>query len=769
MNVAQIAHRRWFERFLAILSAFAMFTSLMVMFAPAALAHHPEISAGQICADGVPRITYESVSWKTDGTSGSGHPDIRIEVRVNGSGSWIEVGNGVYNAANDFRFSGSFDATPYFGDSIELRARTVGAWDNGTAGGQTTATSAFVVDLICTRSVTVTANPQVCAVDQQGVAQGAVTFDIAPASGATVQVYTNASFTDPVGGGLGDDVALSLSPGTYYWQATAARGYTVGNPDSGQFTIAPCTASAVVVAGACAINANGAPVGMVQVTIDPDSGATVAVTGTGGPYNFSGVGGSVELAPGSYSWQATAGPGFTLGGQASGTFDIDPCEGEVSVSSGVCTVGNGPLGTVEVGIDPDSSAIVSVYSDSGMTNLVATFTGDGGTAGLAPGTYHWSAAAGTGFALTGDTTGSFTIAPCTTSVTVVSGECVINANGAPLGAARVVIDPDSGATVVISGPGGPYNFSGNGGSQELAPGSYTWVATPGSGFSLTGDGSGSFTIDPCQAAVAVTGACVLDGNVGSGLVTVEISAPGSMTVEVFDGTTLVGSLISSGSLVVPEGKTYTWKATPSSGIAITGADHGTVDIPACSRALEISVSGVCEDDVPLLRWSVTPVNFTATQTTITWLDIDSGDPLYSSVQPLSGEMAWPGAVVGNGKAVDWPGWVYVDKDTKQPVPLGTDGGTWVKGDDGYEETRPSTTLQFDVNPVVLVEVDYPGGEPTCDGPPDEVLGEVIENDGPDLEVLPFTGIDAESLLAASLVLLGSGWILVRSTRRREEG
>jgi hypothetical protein len=59
----------------------------------------------------------------------------------------------------------------------------------------------------------------------------------------------------------------------------------------------------------------------------------------------------------------------------------------------------------------------------------------------------------------------------------------------------------------------------------------------------------------------------------------------------------------------------------------------------------------------------------------------------------------------------------------------------------------------------------------CD---DEVLDEEIDNDHPEdevrgLEVLPFTGIDTWTLFGASIVLLGSGWVLIKSARRREEG
>mgnify|MGYP006196682237 CR=1 FL=1 len=167
-------------------------------------------------------------------------------------------------------------------------------------------------------------------------------INVDPASAATVQVYANSNFTGPVGGPLADDDVLNLVPGTYYWQATAAPGFDLEGTGSGQFSIAPCSASTVVVSGECAVNDNGAALGSVQVTIDPNSGATVVVSGPGGPYNFTGVGGSSELAPGSYSWQATAGPGFSLDGQTSGDFDIAPCEGSVTVTSDACVLGDGP-------------------------------------------------------------------------------------------------------------------------------------------------------------------------------------------------------------------------------------------------------------------------------------------------------------------------------------------------------------------------------------------------------------------------------------------
>ncbi len=766
MIAARITPRRGVERFLAIFSAIAVFASLMVAFAPVALAHHPEISANQVCADGAVKISYESISWKTDGTSGSAHDDIRIEVRVNNSGPWTQVANGAYNAGNNYRFSGTFDAAGYSGQSIVVRARANGAWTNGQGGGETRQTSPILVNLVCSQNVTVTPAPQACAVNQQGAPTGSVSFDINPASGATVRVYTNSNFTGQVGGVLGDDQVLSLAPGTYYWRATAASGYTMSGAASGQFTITPCTASVTVSAGVCAVNGNGAPVAPASVTINPTSGATVVISGPGGPYNFSGTGGNVNLGPGSYSWTATPTGGFSMGGSGSGQFTIDPCETSTIVVSGQCAVNaNGaPLGSVTVTIDPASGATVVISGPGGPYN----FSGTGGTVSLAPGTYSWTATPGKGFSISGPGSGQFEIDPCTSAVTLSPAACQV-VGGVPVGSVTVSIDPSSGATVIVTGPGGPFAFSGSGGSENLTPGSYTWEATAADGFTLTGATSGSFTIEPCAASVSVSGSCLLDGNAGSGLI--EVTIGGSATVEIFDGTTLVDTLTTSGTITVAEGKTYTWAASAGSGFDLVGAASGEVDIEACSRLLDIEVSGVCLNDVPYLTWTVKPIGFTATETTITWLDIDSSNALHSSVEALSGTMVWPGAVVGsNGKAVDWPGWVFVDKATKQPVPLGTEGGTWVKGADGFENTRPETLIQFEVNPTATVEVDYPGGEPTCSGPPDEVLDEEIENDtdsNDDPDVLPFTGVDAGSMLAVAAVLLGSGWVLVRSARRLE--
>jgi hypothetical protein len=87
-------------------------------------------------------------------------------------------------------------------------------------------------------------------------------------------------------------------------------------------------------------------------------------------------------------------------------------------------------------------------------------------------------------------------------------------------------------------------------------------------------------------------------------------------------------------------------------------------------------------------------------------------------------MLWPGAVLDGGVVVDWPGWLFVDPDTLSEVPLGTEGGIWIPGDDGYLDLRPETSVEFSVNPSTVVVVDYPPGDPDCEGPPAEILMEI---------------------------------------------
>ena len=138
------------------------------------------------------------------------------------------------------------------------------------------------------------------------------------------------------------------------------------------------------------------------------------------------------------------------------------------------------------------------------------------------------------------------------------------------------------------------------------------------------------------------------------------------------------------------------------------------------ESIEVLASGVCLAVTPYLQWTVNPINFSGTDVDITWLDLDPQDPLYQSLgNPLQGQMLWPGIVLdGDQSIVDWPGWIFQD-------------GRWFQGDDGYQDTIPTASVMFTVNPQVVVLVDYAD----CGGPPAKIIveKEVLGDSSKDLQ------------------------------------
>ncbi len=333
----------------------------------------------------------------------------------------------------------------------------------------------------------------------------------------------------------------------------------------------------------------GSSVTPVTVTISPPGAASVTVNGPNGfTHTFTGSGGSMDLAPGHYTWTATAAEGFILEGPTSGSFDVEDCAltpTTVSVEVGECIPAVGSSETpVTVVIDPSSGASVTINGPDGFTH---TFTGEGGTIDLAPGHYTWTATAAPGHGLVGRTSGSFDVEDCAltgTTVTVEVGECV-PAVGSSVTPVTVVIDPESGAEVTINGPDGfTHTFTGEGGTIDLAPGHYTWTATAGEGFAIVGPSSGSFDVADCAlvaASVSVTVQPCPATSSATKPVAVTINPDGGASVEV-DGpngyhTTVTGA---GATLDLAKGD-YTWSATENQGFSIIGESSGTFSVGSC--------------------------------------------------------------------------------------------------------------------------------------------------------------------------------------------
>jgi len=627
MSFATLVRNKNSERLIALMSAVAVLLAMMAIYAPPALAHHPELEANQTCIDREVAVQYTSTSWLTTGASGSAHSDIRIQARPSG-GTWVEVGSGAYTAANGYSFDGTFDGADlggqaFWDETIEIRAFANGPWENGADGNQYSSTVQVNVTQDCFNP---SCPAQYLEYKVEPVSSGTFgpndEFTITVGSTADGQVFDwtstlpvfqvivkggpGANVYDYSGafGGSGLHAPVNPSNGDFYGLSHISFCYQQSQDDPVEVSVTP---------GVCAVT-QGQPGAAVEVTIDPDSGATVSFTNGTTTIDVT-TSGPVVLGPGSWSWTATAADGFQLSGPASGQFTIDDCDATVTVdASGVCAVDNSgaAVGSVEIVIDPASGGLVTVYSDAAMTQEVLN-TDTTGTFDLAPGTYYWSADAANGFDIDGATSGQFTIDPCDVSVEV-SGECVLE-GGLGTGVLTVTISVDDGATVTITDGGGALlaTLTESGVVNVPEGETYSWAASAAAGFAMSGDDSGSVEIEECTpptevgAAIAVTvdGTCEITDGVGRGEIEVTVSVADGATVVITDSSgDVVGTFTSDGTLTVPEAATYTWEATPSEGFEFPPGfeTSGTIVIDGCTpddsvlASIQVTVSGSCELD-----------------------------------------------------------------------------------------------------------------------------------------------------------------------------
>jgi len=94
------------------------------LFAGTASAHHSEISADVVC-DGT--VSWTASSWST-GEQGT-NPDIRVYLKVD-NGATVEIATGAFNAANNYRFSGTLQ-WPTGANKITISSKPNADWANG--------------------------------------------------------------------------------------------------------------------------------------------------------------------------------------------------------------------------------------------------------------------------------------------------------------------------------------------------------------------------------------------------------------------------------------------------------------------------------------------------------------------------------------------------------------------------------------------------------------------------------------------------------------
>ncbi|MGE3343271.1 MAG: SdrD B-like domain-containing protein, partial [Vicinamibacterales bacterium] len=152
----------------------------------------------------------------------------------------------------------------------------------------------------------------------------------------------------------------------------------------------------------------------------------------------------------------------------------------------------------------------------------------------------------------------------------------------------------------------------------------------------------------------------------------------------------------------------------SGGLTVGPPDYAEAIFGYVPPVIAVNAQPVCVADAPYVNITVTATNFTpqsGATATLVWKDslgvVKQTDvlPWTNLSAPLTGQVLWPGAVVdGLGTATDWPGWVFT-------------GGQWVLGSDGFENTRPTVTIEVSVNPTETVTVNYPPPTVSCNASP----------------------------------------------------
>jgi hypothetical protein len=214
-----------------------------------------------------------------------------------------------------------------------------------------------------------------------------------------------------------------------------------------------------------------------------------------------------------------------------------------------------------------------------------------------PGSYSWTAVAGSGYEISGPASGSFVAEACEpeddpATVSVEVGACVWDGESST--PVTVVITGD--VTLTIAGPGGPYVFTSSG-SFDAAPGSYSWTALAGDGYYIDGPASGSFVAEACEpeddpATVSVeVGACVWDDGQSLTFVSVAITGDATVTITGPGGPYV---FTSSGSFDAAPGS-YSWTALAGDGYYIDGPDSGSFEALSCApdeASVQIAI-GIC--------------------------------------------------------------------------------------------------------------------------------------------------------------------------------
>ncbi len=247
----------------------------LIAFAPSASAHHPEISARSVCADGLPVVHYTAVSWAPDEVRGY-HPAVTVQYRLTTSGEWTDLQTSSFQPGHD-EFSGS-QSFPAETTVVYLRAKASSApWGDwydadpysiySNTGGQIWPDNdglAIALATGCVPPPEPTASARVACAEQQIT----VSFT-GVGSATTVDISKNGTL-------VGDDVAVPVGASSYD-VALAGGDENTDVTITLDYAAASATDQSLVVPVDC--NTPAAPGGSIRWACGSD--VTIALTNSG--------------------------------------------------------------------------------------------------------------------------------------------------------------------------------------------------------------------------------------------------------------------------------------------------------------------------------------------------------------------------------------------------------------------------------------------------------------------------------------------------------
>ncbi|MGF1668414.1 MAG: SdrD B-like domain-containing protein [Acidimicrobiia bacterium] len=403
----------------------ALLASITVIGAPGALAHHPEVSASSFCEGYEPVITFSAESWTTGARGENATIGIYVDGALQASGS--------FTAANGYSFDGTIQASAWAGRTVTVMARADAPWGNGAGAGDSRSTTVTVAGEECggttttlpesttttvaetttttVAETTTTTEPQSTTTttvgayqasvsievgycrEVEGVSMTPVTVIIEPAGAATVTINSPAGLLV-----IDETTEVMVGSGRHTWTAEAAPGFSIDGPNRGNFRTANCSTPDGMVSvklGECIYDVEaGLASTDVRFSIAPANAAQIVVEGPGGPHLIDGSGATLDLAPGDYTWSASAAARIALVGVTSGSFTVSDCSPECTAVIGdyVWLDMNPRNGVQDAGEELVEGVVVHLLDVEGSVLATTVTDGDGRYqfADLCEGTYRVS-------------------------------------------------------------------------------------------------------------------------------------------------------------------------------------------------------------------------------------------------------------------------------------------------------------------------------------------------------------------------------------------